>query len=416
MKSIILLLVSLFATQAMSAQKKENIDWNTDLKYLAKELPEKHYNFFTIHNQSYLEAGINAIIAENNTLTNFQIALKTQQLVAKFGDLHTMLNFTQMIDKNKILPIHLLWTSGGLYILHTTNENKEILGRKLLAINDTPITTIIDSLSTLITNDNEAVIKSQVPKLIPYLEILQHFGFADKDFVELSLDENKNYTLKPSLMDRRNRVSFKPDSISFSIKNENTFFISQYFSDSGIYHILYNKCWSKELESEFGNKQKAENMPSFQEFEDNIFTVLKNQQVNKIIFDMRFNGGGNSSQGGAFINKLAEYLKKNPPVKIYVVLGRGTFSSAILNAMDFKRLTNAIFVGEETSGKPNHFGEVKHFQLPSSKLYVSYSTKYFKRSDENLNTISPDVIIEMSFSDFTKGIDPVFEWVKNQQK
>ncbi|MDR1348005.1 MAG: hypothetical protein LBJ63_06190, partial [Prevotellaceae bacterium] len=111
----------------------------------------------------------------------------------------------------------------------------------------------------------------------------------------------------------------------------------------------------------------------------------------------------------------AKFLEANPSIKTYVVLGRATFSSAILNAMDFKRLTNAIFVGEETSGKPNHFGEVKSFQLPTSKLSVNYSTKYFKMTDENVNTIAPDVKIEMSFSDFMKGVDPVYEWVKQQE-
>lgn len=72
--------------------------------------------------------------------------------------------------------------------------------------------------------------------------------------------------------------------------------------------------------------------------------------------------------------------------------------------MDFKRLTKATFIGEETAGKPNHFGEVKNLQLPESKLYVMYSTKYFKRAKKETNTIKPDVPIEMSFSDFTKGI------------
>lgn len=82
--------------------------------------------------------------------------------------------------------------------------------------------------------------------------------------------------------------------------------------------------------------------------------------------------------------------------------------------MDFKRLTNAVFVGEETAGKPNHFGEVRGFQLPASQLKVRYSTNYFKYTDENTNTIIPDIAIEMSFSDFMKGIDPVYEWVKKQ--
>ena len=80
----------------------------------------------------------------------------------------------------------------------------------------------------------------------------------------------------------------------------------------------------------------------------------------------------------------------------------------------FKHLTDAVVVGEQTAGKPNHFGEVRNFQLPGSKLTVAYSTKYFRRTDEEADTITPDVRIEMSFADFTKGIDPVYEWIKAQ--
>ena len=79
--------------------------------------------------------------------------------------------------------------------------------------------------------------------------------------------------------------------------------------------------------------------------------------------------------------------------------------------MDFKRMTEAIFVGEETGGKPNHFGEIKSFRLPYSGLKLKYSTKYFKRTDEDINTITPDFIIETSFDEYIRGIDPVFDWV-----
>jgi C-terminal processing protease CtpA/Prc len=129
---------------------------------------------------------------------------------------------------------------------------------------------------------------------------------------------------------------------------------------------------------------------------------------------MRFNGGGNSGQGTEFISKLSGYNISKQDKKIYVVIGRQTFSSAIINTMDFKGQTKAILVGEETGGKPNHFGEVRNLQLPSSGLNISYSTKYFTRTKEDLKTIRPDVIIESSFSDFKKGIDPVYEWIKKQ--
>jgi hypothetical protein len=381
-------------------------------------LSEKHFNFFTIKSKDDFLSGIDAIKQESKNLTDFQVALKTQQLIAKFGDSHTMLIFNKLLNANQILPINLLWTSDGLYVLHTVPENENILGCQVLSINNVPITTVIDSLSTLFSIDNQAMVKQQTPQTIPSLQILEYFGFANTTQVELGIKtmtgQNQSYTLKPSPMNRSNRVSFKPDSLSFSTKNGNQVFTDFYFSDEKIYYILYNQCISKEVALEYGNKEMADNLPSFKEFEEKVFNKLVNESVKKIIFDIRYNGGGNSSQGTAFIEKLAKFLETNPTIKTYVVLGRATFSSAILNAMDFKRLTNAVFVGEETGGKPNHFGEVKNFQLPTSKLQVNYSTKYFKRTDENENTITPDVKIEMSFSDFTKGIDPIYEWIKKQ--
>lgn len=415
---IILLLIGLIAFQTMYCQDEQQIDWKMDLDFLAKELPGKHYNLFTVKSKEEFLSGINAIKLNSTKMNDFQVAIRTQQFIAKMGDSHTMLYFNELLDKDQTLPIHLFLTSDGFHILHTTPENKAILGSKLLSINKIPIQTIVDSLSTIFTIDNQAIVKSQIPQFISCIQLLEYFGFTDKKEVELGLETSagqiQNYTLKPSEMNRNNRVSYKPDALAFCIKNEKVFFTDLYYPDEKIYYMLYNKCWSKEIELKRGNKEKAESMPSFNDFEAKAFNVLENKSVSKIIFDLRFNSGGSSSQGTAFIEKLAKFLEKNPHVKTYVIIGRETFSSAILNAMDFKRLTKAIFVGEETAGKPNHFGEVRSFQLPASKLYVGYSTNYFKNTDENINTLKPDISIEMSFSDFTKGIDPVYEWIKKQ--
>ena len=69
-------------------------------------------------------------------------------------------------------------------------------------------------------------------------------------------------------------------------------------------------------------------------------------------------------------------------------------------------------VGEESSGKPNHFGEVKRFVLPESRLIVSYSTKYFNLLDEDPPAIVPDLITPLGFDQYMKGIDPALEAVR----
>ena len=116
-----------------------------------------------------------------------------------------------------------------------------------------------------------------------------------------------------------------------------------------------------------------------------MFATLRHRPVSRLVWDVRFNGGGNSQPG----TRLAEKL-------------------------DFKRLLGACWVGEETSGKPNHLGEVRSFTLPASGLQVQYSTKYFKNVDEEVDTLVPDVHIPMTFDDYRQGVDPVYEWIKKQ--
>ena len=85
MKKISLLTIGVLLSLTMYSQN-EKIDWNADLDYLAKELPEKHFNFFTIKSKDDFLSGIDAIKQGSKNLTDFQVALKIQQLIAKFGD------------------------------------------------------------------------------------------------------------------------------------------------------------------------------------------------------------------------------------------------------------------------------------------------------------------------------------------
>ena len=73
-----------------------------------------------------------------------------------------------------------------------------------------------------------------------------------------------------------------------------------------------------------------------------------------------------------------------------------------------------ILVGEETSGKPNFFGEVNRFVLPESRLIVSYPTKYYGLLDENPPSLIPDLLTPLGFDAYMKGIDPAIELIRNR--
>lgn len=417
MKRILVLLIGVFVFNSLQAQDVKKIKWEKDIKTLQKKLPEKHNYLFYVRTRVDFDNDIKSLLSSYNNLSSLGVALKMQQLVARMGDSHTNIGWGKLIDKNKILPLKLYWFGDGIYVMQTVVENQKMLGKRITKINHTPIKTIVDSLSTLIAQDNIALVKNQVPWLILNVELLEHFKFVNDGKVIFETEDLggnvESFDVKPSFLTKENSVVYEADSVSFSSKNPNEFFVDKYFEDEGIYYIQYNKCNGRE-NPPYNFKGDINTLPSFTEFESRVVETINNKPIKKLIIDLRYNGGGNSYQGTGFVKKLSTIEKINQKGVLYVLIGRRTFSSAIINVMDFKDLTKAIYVGEETGGKPNHFGEVKRFELPSSKIEVYYSTKFFRRAEKDVSTINPDFKVEESFSGFKSGIDPVFEWIKMQ--
>jgi len=418
MKQLILLFTVMTTILAVDAQNNNTIDWLSDIELIRRELPARHKNLNFKIPKEVFESELNSLSQQINKLSDFEIAINLQQIIAKMGDSHTMVDYRPFIDPDYLLPLKLYWFKDGLYIFQTSKDYENILGKKIISLNGFGVQTVIDSLSTLITIDNQAIVKNQIPGLIPLAQLLNHFGFANGNKFTFEIASHKGETEFVSLsvgpINNNDLLAFQADSIAICWRNQKDFFFEQYFEEFQTYYIQYNSCWSKEIEIQYGNKDNAANLPSFKDFEDQIFTTLKNKKIKKFVFDMRFNSGGNSGQGTEFVNKLNKLKHKNKNMQVYVIIGRKTFSSAIINTMDFKQKTNAILIGEETGGKPNHFGEIQNIELPSSKLVVYYSTKYFSYSKENSNTIAPDTNLEPTFNDYKNGIDPVLEWIIKQ--
>jgi len=132
-----------------------------------------------------------------------------------------------------------------------------------------------------------------------------------------------------------------------------------------------------------------------------------------MVIDLRLNGGGNSIIFEPLVKALSKRRDVNQTGRLFALIGRGTFSSACLNAQKLKRETKAILVGEPAGQRPNFYGEVETMTLPYSKLRVHYSTRYFKTTDGDPPALAPDIQVETSSSDYASGRDPVMERALN---
>lgn len=99
------------------------------------------------------------------------------------------------------------------------------------------------------------------------------------------------------------------------------------------------------------------------------------------------------------------------PGKLFLIMGRGTFSAAMYISGRLETHARAIVVGEPTGGAPNFVGEVSMFKLPFSGLLGSISTLYHQNtfaSDERAY-IPPRIYTPPTYAAWKAGRDPAME-------
>jgi hypothetical protein len=437
MKIITILLFLLSLVTICFSQERKEIDWKSDIEYLKDTLPQKHINIFFKISEYEFNKQLDALLAGLPELTDLQVAVKIQQILAKMGDSHTNAGWVKFINTDKNIGIGTYWFKDGLYIISTNQQNSILLGKKIVRIGGLNIQELVDSLKTMFTNENEALTKSLVPLHLNYGQLLNHFGcaFNAEGFIEFEASDEANHVFKHQI-----KLGAKGTTIYSNIASRpllygsNNWFIEKYDGKNEIYFVQYNKCDSKELAIELSQPQNIiDKKPSIEEFKQKVYKTISEKPIKKFVFDMRYNGGGSSPQGTKFIEDLSHINKINQEGKLFVLIGRETFSSAIINTLDFQSKTKAILLGEETGGKASHYGETRSFRLPSSGLKITYSRKYFYcnkknkikvfRSKEGINTnkdkresIIPDNILELSFDNFKNNVDPVLKWIEKYNK
>jgi hypothetical protein len=187
-----------------------------------------------------------------------------------------------------------------------------------------------------------------------------------------------------------------PGKAPLYLRNPERYYWYEYLPDSKALYLHYRRC---------------ANMPSqpFNRFAAELSNFMDQNPVERMVIDLRLNGGGGSIIFEPLIKALSKRRDVNQKGRLFALIGRGTFSSACLNAVKLKRETKAILVGEPTGQRPNFYGEVETMTLPNSRLRVHYSTRYFKTMDGDPPAIAPDVQVETSSSDYASGRDPVLE-------
>lgn len=296
----------------------------------------------------------------------------------------------ELVETLHLLPIGFDYFEETLYIVYATEEYSSLLGKKVSSINGYNFKKIMDLASDIIPHDNEVFLAGALyNNFLRMKDFYEFLGIAEKD--------------KPMMITIEDGSSVPIDAITFSQQQKTEFFyLQKAIPDTINLDSLYSAMLLPDPTALLINYHSCSEMEGFpfSFFAKKVYELVEKNEYKKIIIDLRYNGGGNST----IIDPLVGYLKEfKGEIEFYVLIGDGTFSSAILNAETLKNELGAILVGRPTGGSSSHFGEIQVEYLPESELTFQYSTKYFTGALKG--PLMPDVLVERNLYDYEFGID-----------
>jgi len=379
--------------------------WAQTVEYLGSQLPDLHVNpYFKISETEFQQSVIE--LAENvPNLNDEQIVVEMMRIVASVGDGHTRIYSRKEMAFFARLPLEMRWLSDGLIVIAASPEYEEAVGAKVIRIGAHPVENVFDEVEQLIPADNEMQILNDtaiymgMPAILYGLDLVPQkervtFGFEAQDGSQFELE------LRPSSGDPGPFISvYEKAGVQIPLyeQDRESFYWVRELPEANAVYVQYNVC----------GEQKRD---PFKPFVDEVFGLVDRDQGTRLVLDLRFNGGGNETVLTPFIQAIEARPGFNQPGKMFVIIGRGTYSSALQNAITLKQEYNATLVGEPTGGKPNHYGEVRNFALPNVDLRVQYSTRYWLNYPVgDPLTLEPDVLAVPTVADLLAGRDPALE-------
>jgi hypothetical protein len=387
------------ATIADSLTKEQ---WREDLEYLAKELPRRHKNAFHTISRAQFERAIAELNAAIPSLQEHEILVGLRRIIAMVGDAHTALAPQENFHR---YPLTLYWFGNDLRVLRTSSQYQRALGSRVVGIGSANLAEATVRVSTLVPHENEQFLRYGNTSLLASAEVLQA--------LKISPDlKRAQWTFEDS---EGKRFALDIEAVALNAKVE---WLST-LKEVPLYRQRLNELmWVTALpnsQTVYLNLKAYPDANTFKRISEEAFKLIDSSQSKRLIIDVRQSNGGDFIK---FRSHLLKHLQERPnfrkPSSLFVIIGRGTISAAMVNAIDARRELNAILVGEPTGSKPNSYSENDEFTLPNSRLEVSYSTRYYKLQESDTPSLMPDKLIEPVWELYTAGRDQAIEWILAQ--
>lgn len=415
------LLCCLLFSSSYAQSGLSRADWQADLRFLQKTVHQDYSFLFKKTTAEKFDAAVEALFTEIPSLEEYEILAGFSRIVCSFQYGHTDISWRGSPVRYHMLPLNLYHFSDGIYIEGAHQDYETMLGTRILKIEGMPVEKALEAIRPLVPVENEQYFKAYGLSMLLIPEALhaQKVTKTLKKNISMTLERDGNSfeqsfaAVDAYLVPRQYGLTQEKDdwrsardqsSTPYYLKNLDKIYYYEYLAGEKTLYVRHSQ-----IQDEPGDP-----IPAFYE---RVFDFIEKNDVERLVLDVRLNGGGNNYKNKPIVTGIIRSEKINQPGKLFVIIGRRTFSACQNLVNELSNYTNATFVGEPTSENINFYGDNRRIALPKSNtpVFLSFAWWQDKPQWENADWLAPNLAVEMSFEDYHDNRDPVLDAIINSE-
>jgi hypothetical protein len=406
-RTVLLILLCLFsnlslpsegeAQQARAIPELSTAQWRQDLRLFAEGVTKHHKNAFHLVSKERFDSAFAALDRRIPSLKGYEVVVGLQSLAAMIGDGHT---FLATWGIQRYYPLDFFWFGRDLRVVRAAPAYKDALGGRVIKIGNANVGDVAATIQSVIPQgENEWYVLNQSAQQMVRADLLAALGVgADAARAAFVLEDEtgKQSTVMVTSVAPDAKVDWigAPKDPPLYLQRPEEQFWFTYLPKSHTVYVSFRGYGDIEQKSR------------------RLFTFLDHHPVERLVIDMRNNGGGNYTLGR---QQLIYPIQMRPALNraghLLVITGRATFSAGMTNAIDFHRETDALLVSEPIGARPRAYQENYWLTLPNSHLRVSVASLVYKFQDGDSPAFMPDQVVAPDWADHEAGRDPVVGWI-----
>lgn len=413
--------------------------WISDIRFLQQTFTDEHPAPFWLLPQEDFDRQIDELIDQVPQLSDLEIGMELQRIVAQIGDQHSHVYFYEGLSA---YPVDFYMNDDGTVYLYQIRSadfetNQYILDYyQVVQINNVDIQYIINRLRPLSSSGSSAYGYMQdMEFLLCYRDVLKEIGIpceGDTDTFTL-LDEQKqafDIELAPfasseetklvDYIDEKHLRDNQPVTIPLLLQNQQQNYWYKYLEDEKTLFFSI---------AHFDTHEDKNSREIFEKDIQRMYTFFEEKNAEKLVIDLRGCPGGEAPLANVLIDNVRAKLEISK--NTYILINSQTYSAGVVCARELSE--ECTLVGAPTGGTPWGFSK-KEYVLPYSELVfncghfyydgeIMYENALFHSPQFKMinffppeweSTVMPDVYISTNIQDLAEGRDPALEWVLAQ--